>query len=271
MALGVVGEGRAARVHLHRLLVGAALEGDAAGRGADAVGEAVHRVLEFAVGAEGEAATETVGRAAGRVLEGGSDDQISSGWSGPHSCQALSTAAALDQGQDMYAETPSAGPGGCVKRSSVTTPKLPLPAPRRAQKRSLFSVALAVSCLPSAVISVAPVRLSQVRPYARETTPWPPPRVRPGDADASGRSRPGSVTPFAAERAVDVDELGARADAGLARRWPGLGELETSMIRRPSPRGPARVASGRRCGSRRGCRGPGRRRACVRMSSAWAT
>lgn len=91
------------------------------------------------------------------------DDQISSGCEGPHSCQALRTAVAFDQGQVMYAET--ACGAGCVrKRSSVTTPKLPLPAPRRAQNRSLFSLLFATTCLPSAVISVAWVRLSQVRP-----------------------------------------------------------------------------------------------------------
>lgn len=39
------------------------------------------------------------------------------------------------------------------------------------QKRSLFRSASAVSRLPSAVMIVAEVRLSQVRPYARETTP----------------------------------------------------------------------------------------------------
>lgn len=109
-----------------------------------------------------KAETETVG-VPPAAFSKWHEDQISSGWSGPHSCQALRTAAALDHGQDMYAETPC-GAGWVLKRSSVTTPKLPLPAPRRAQKRSLFSVALAVSCFPAAVISVAWVRLSHVRP-----------------------------------------------------------------------------------------------------------
>lgn len=119
-----------------------------------------------------------------------SEDQISSGWLGPHSCQAFTTAAAFAQGHVMYADT-ACGAAWVLKRSSVTTPKLPLPAPRRAQKRSLFSLAFATTCLPSAVISVAWVRLSQVRPYARDTTPWPPPRSD-RRRRRSGRNRPGS-------------------------------------------------------------------------------
>lgn len=124
------------------------------------------------------------------------DDQISSGCVGPHSCQAFSTAAAFRHGQAMYAAT-ACGAGWVRKWSSVTMPKLPLPAPRRAQNRSLFVVAFAVSSRPSAVISVAWVRLSQVRPYARDTTPWPPPRVRP-DTPTVGHEPAGIVTPFAA-------------------------------------------------------------------------
>lgn len=130
------------------------------------------------------------------ALDRWQDDQISSGWLGPHSCQAFTTAAALAHGQVMYAETPC-GAGCVLKRSSVTTPKLPFPAPRSAQKRSLFSVAFAVSCLPSAVISVAWVRLSQVSPYARDTTPWPPPRVSP-ETPTVGQEPAGMVTPLAA-------------------------------------------------------------------------
>src|SRR3954469_20589883 len=142
-----------------------------------------------------KAATETVARPPGAPARC-RDDQSSSGWDGPHSCQAFITAAAFDHGQDRYAVT-ACGAGWVLKWSSVTTPKLPLPAPRRAQKRSLWSVAFAVSCLPSAVTRVAWVRLSQVRPYARETTPCPPPRVRP-ETPTVGREPAGIVTPFAA-------------------------------------------------------------------------
>lgn len=160
MALGVGREGGAARVALHGVLVRAAPQGDTAGRGADAVRKAVEGVLEVAVRAEEKAATATDGLP---PFSRWQEDQISSGCVGPHSCQAFSTAAALDHGHVTYAVTPW-GAGWVLKRSSVTTPKLPLPAPRRAQKRSLFVVAFAISCLPSAVIRVAWVRLSQVRP-----------------------------------------------------------------------------------------------------------
>jgi hypothetical protein len=63
----------------------------------------------------------------------------------------------------MYAVT-ACGAAWVRNWSSVTTPKLPLPAPRSAQKRSEWFFASAVTWVPSAVISVAWVRLSQVRP-----------------------------------------------------------------------------------------------------------
>lgn len=161
------------------------------------------------------------------------DDQISSGWSGPHSCQAFTTAAAIDDGQVRYADT--AWGAACVLNcSSVTTPKLPLPAPRSAQNRSLFSLALATSCLPSAVISVAWVRLSQVRPYARETTPWPPPRVRP-ETPTVGQEPAGIVTPFAARpryTSISLAPAPTTAEEPLARI---LFSFDTSRISRPSP------------------------------------
>ena len=77
------------------------LQRDAARGGADAVGEAVDRVLEFAVRAEGEGGDRDRGRCRRPRSRRWHEDQISSGWSGPHSCQALRTAAALDHGQDM--------------------------------------------------------------------------------------------------------------------------------------------------------------------------
>jgi hypothetical protein len=56
---------------------------------------------------------------------------------------------------------------GCALNSKdVTTPKLPLP-PRSAQKRSAFSLALAVTKPPSAVTTSAEIMLSQERPYLR--------------------------------------------------------------------------------------------------------
>ena len=50
--------------------------------------------------------------------------------------------------------------------SDVTTPKLP-PPPRRPQNRSSFSSALAVTNLPSAVITPAEMRLSTESPHPR--------------------------------------------------------------------------------------------------------
>lgn len=70
----------------------------------------------------------------------------------------------------MYAAT-VCGTGRVRNLSSVTTPKLPLPAPRSAQNRSGWCLASTVRVLPSAVTTVAAVRLSQVRPYARDATP----------------------------------------------------------------------------------------------------
>lgn len=123
-------------------------------------------------------------------------DQISSAWAGPHSCQASIRPCACRQGQVRKAVTPCGD--GCVRKvNPVTTPKLPLPAPRSAQNRSGFCLALAVSFRPSAVMRLTEVTLSQVSPYARAVTPWPPPRVRPETATV-GHEPPGIVRPLSA-------------------------------------------------------------------------
>ena len=71
------------------------------------------------------------------------------------------------------------GPTGCAWNSKeVTTPKL-LPAPRTAQKRSSFSVALALRSWPSAVTMSTESRLSIERPCLRRRWPTPPCSVRP--------------------------------------------------------------------------------------------
>ena len=71
------------------------------------------------------------------------------------------------------------GVDGCaLKRNDVTTPKLP-PPPRTAQKRSAFSLALAVTNCPSASTMSTASRLSIVRPHCRVRWPMPPPSVRP--------------------------------------------------------------------------------------------
>src|SRR5688572_340161 len=71
------------------------------------------------------------------------------------------------------------GPTGYSLYSKlVTTPKFP-PPPRRAHRRSWFSVALAVTTLPSAVTTSIDTTLSQVHPYLRVRYPIPPPSVSP--------------------------------------------------------------------------------------------
>ena len=62
--------------------------------------------------------------------------------------------------------------------NSVTTPKLP-PPPRRPQKRSGFSVAVARTVSPSAVTTVYDSTLSQASPNWRASQPMPPPSVSP--------------------------------------------------------------------------------------------
>src|SRR5215216_5245330 len=47
------------------------------------------------------------------------------------------------------------------------------------QKRSSFSLSLAVTSLPSAVTTSTEVRLSHVNPYLGESQPYPPPSVKP--------------------------------------------------------------------------------------------
>lgn len=137
------------------------MQQDAARGGADAVGEPVDGVLQVAVVPREKAVTETEGPAP--VFSRWRADQISSGWSGPHSCQAATTAAARSHGQVRWPVT-LRGAGRVRKRNSVTTPNWAFPAPRRAQNRSGCSEPEAVSCAPSAVTRVTSVRWSQVRP-----------------------------------------------------------------------------------------------------------
>ena len=64
------------------------------------------------------------------------------------------------------------------KLKEVATPKLP-PPPWRAQNRSEFESALAVTARPSAVTRSTEMRLSQASPKARSAHPEPPPSVKP--------------------------------------------------------------------------------------------
>src|SRR5262249_15005608 len=77
---------------------------------------------------------------------------------------------------------------GCaLKRKDVTTPKLP-PPPRTAQKRSEFSLALAVTKRPSARTKSTARRLSIVRTYCRVSAPIPTAECEP--AHAGRRNNP---------------------------------------------------------------------------------
>src|SRR5262249_60879874 len=83
-------------------------------------------------------------------------------------------------GGEGYSALPaSTGPTGWSWYSKeVTTPKLP-PPPRRPQKRSGCSLALAWRNWPSAVTISAARRVSQARPYLPASQPRPPPSGRP--------------------------------------------------------------------------------------------
>src|SRR2546428_8316534 len=89
----------------------------------------------------------------------------------------LSTSSACAMGQNVGpAITVPAGLS--LKVNEVTTPKLP-PPPLTAQKRSLFSSALAVTKLPSARTRSTESRLSIVRPYFLVRWLIPPTRLSP--------------------------------------------------------------------------------------------
>lgn len=73
----------------------------------------------------------------------------------------------------------TSGPTSCNRKlNSVTMPKFP-PPPRNAQNRSGFSTPDVVTTRPSAVTTVAPTRLSQVRPQYLSSQPLPEPSVSP--------------------------------------------------------------------------------------------
>ena len=87
------------------------------------------------------------------------------GAEGSHSRYAASSSSASSIAQKVG--PPTTVSSGCARNvNSVTTPKLP-PPPRIAQKRSGFSSALAVTCVPSASTSFAESRLSIVSPWRR--------------------------------------------------------------------------------------------------------
>ena len=133
-------------------------------------------------------------------------------------------------------------------------PKLP-PPPRSPQKRSSFSVSLAVSSLPSAVTTWAEMRLSQARPYLGESQPYPPPRVKPPIPVVVTRP-PGEASPYACV-SLSYSPHSAPAFARATRcsgstRTPFMSERS---IRSPSLHAllpatlcpPQRTATGRPC------------------------
>src|SRR5215813_13187543 len=123
-------------------------------------------------------------------------DQSASGACGAQDCQAAITRAACDHGQDRKNRT--IWPTGWVRKvNEVTTPKLPPPPPRQAQNRSAFWVESHVLTWPSAVTICSDFTLSLVSPKARDTTPTPPPRVRPA-IPTVGHDPPGTPRPCAA-------------------------------------------------------------------------
>lgn len=97
---------------------------------------------------------------------------------GAQRCHSRTTAAARAHGQ-LRKNVVQAGAGWVRIRNSVTTPNWALPPPRSAQNRSGSRRASTSRIRPSAVTIRAPVRLSLVSPYARLTTPMPPPSARP--------------------------------------------------------------------------------------------
>ena len=95
--------------------------------------------------------------------------------------------------------------------------------PWLAHRRSLSVPASAVTRRPSAVTIWTAVRLSQVNPWSRSTTPTPPPRVRPAMPDRRARARRDRHT-LPVERAVHVDQPGAGADRRARARGRDLAE-----------------------------------------------
>ena len=105
-------------------------------------------------------------------------DQSVSGAAASQDCQARITSGARDQVNWRNASA-SDEIGRVRSTSDVTTPKLPAPAPRSAQKSSGSRRSSQVSRRPSAVTMSALARLSHVRPQPRDSTPTPPPSVSP--------------------------------------------------------------------------------------------
>ena len=119
----------------------------------------------------------------------------------------------------------TSGPTGCSWNSNeVTTPKLP-PPPRTAQKRSLFSAALAVRSRPSAVTISTDRTLSRLRPCLPRSQPRPPAAARPRPSPR--RRRPALPGRGAAPRGRNRPSCAAFTP----RPRRALGSTRTAFIR----------------------------------------
>src|SRR5947209_14090009 len=120
-------------------------------------------------------------------------DHSSSGMLMIHCCHPPSTSATDPAGKSS-SNTVSCGAGTVSKVNDVTMPKLPPPPPRNAQNRSGSADTDTVRDAPSAVTTVADTSRSQVSPYLRDSTPMPPPSVRPAiptdGQEPAGKHRP---------------------------------------------------------------------------------
>jgi hypothetical protein len=94
----------------------------------------------------------------------------SQSWRAP---QPLTMAEDVLQGRLIWYEVRFAGAAKVLNLKDATMPKLD-PAPRRAQKRSAFSVSEAVTRLPLASTTLAPVIQSTASPCVCELKPKPP-------------------------------------------------------------------------------------------------
>ena len=146
---------------------------------------------------------------------------------------------------------PTAGRVSKVKETF--TPKFPPPPPRQAQNRSGSWSRSQESRVPSAVTTSVETSRSQVRPYARDTTDTPPPRVSPpmptsselpsGIASPCFSSAAYSAPPRhrpprspilrivdldRVERAQVKDEARARRGAGVAVAAAARGQRDTA-------------------------------------------
>ena len=109
-------------------------------------------------------------------------------------CRKFGTTwSAAENGHATYARV-MVGAAKVWKVNDVTTPRCPPPPPRSAQKRSGSLSALAVTILPSARTTCIAVTESQVSPYARVSTPTPPPWVSPA-MPTVGQEPPGIPRP----------------------------------------------------------------------------